>query len=300
MNVLHLALVSECNDGPIDRGFVACGHEVRRIDWRAEGHASNARARDLAQWADLCFFQGQGTNTIEPATLDHLRANGVFVANWTGDVRDDVEWYAAMAPHVDITLFTNRTDVETMRALGHRSDFVQVGYDETIYKYRVNEQRSGVVFLGNHYPGRFPETDSRMRMVDAMRSAFPKDFRMFGKNWPKSWGIQRANPHEEVKQYHRALVAINFDHYHRPGFASDRLLRATACGCATVSQYYEGIEAEHPYVGAAHSIDDMIRMVGYALRNPEQSKVVGEQAAQWTKDHHQWTERIKQITAWMG
>jgi hypothetical protein len=67
-----------------------------------------------------------------------------------------------------------------------------------------------------------------------------------------------------------------------------------------VNQHYQGIEQEHPYVGAAHSIDDMVRMVGYALRNPEQSRVVGGQAAQWTKEHHQWTERVKQMMTWMG
>lgn len=297
----------------IARAFEEEGHEVRVVDWRAhfrekkrgqvEGHCI-AAAKEFKPEFAFCQFQTHGV--ISHQFPDLLRKMGCFSVNWSGDVRHPLpDHYMDLARYFDVTAFTNGTDVDLVRAAGYRSEFLQIGYDERVFNTDGAGERSGVVFLGNNYGEyKFAESASRRTMVQAMAEAFPDDFKVYGTAWegivpPNNCGGYLHEP-DSPDVLRRALIAVGYDHFHRPGFASDRLLRATACGCAVVNQYYQGIEAEHPYVGAAHSIDDMVRMVRYALANPEQSRVVGEQAAQWTKEHHQWTERVKVIESWMN
>lgn len=292
MNILHLALISPDNDGMIDRGFRARGHEVKRVDWRQAD--ANEQAKSLAQWADVCFYQGQGNTSITGKTLDHLRENGVFVINWTGDVRDDVKWYAAMAPHVDLTLLTNGTDIDLMRAAGFKADYMQVGYNEQVYHNLGGEERSGVVFMGQNSGLRFPESQARAAMVDRMREEFGADFAVYG----HGWGTRYLLSKEEADTYRRTLVALNWDHYQRPLFHSDRLLRAMACGCAVISHTYPGIAEEHPIVGNAESLDDMVKMVRHALKHPDKAARIGAACAQHVRANCQWsnrTERMEQL-----
>lgn len=294
MNILHLALVSPDNDGMIDRGFRARGHEVKRVDWKAP--QANEQTTANAEWADMCFFQGQGTTAITGKTLDTLRSKGVFVISWTGDVRDDVEWYKAMAPHVDLTLFTNGTDIDLMREAGFKADYLQVGYNEEVYHSNGNEERSGVVFMGQNSGNRFPESQARALMVERMRSEFGKDFAVYG----HGWGTKYLLPQQEADTYRRALIALNWDHYQRPLFHSDRLLRAQACGCAVISHNYPGIEDEHRPVGNPASLDDMVKMVSYALNHPDRSVLTGAVSAAHVRENHQWsnrTERLEQLIA---
>jgi len=296
----------------IERAFKDLGHEVRVVDWRKyykekrRGDVEAVCIKAAQEFKpDLCFAQFQTHGVISRKFPQVLTDLGCFSIQWSGDVRHPLpDHYVELAPYFDVTSFSDGTDVELIRAKGYRSEFLQIGYEPNVYNTEGAGDRSGVVFLGNNYGEyKFAESASRRAMVQAMAEAFPDQFTVYGTAWegvvpPKNCGGY-APEGTDADILRRSLVAVGYDHFHRPGFASDRLLRATACGCAVVNQHYEGIEAEHPYVGAAHSIEDMVRMVGYALRNPEQSRVVGEQAAQWTKDHHQWTERVKQITAWM-
>lgn len=289
MKVLHLALISPDNDGMIDRGFIARGHEVKRVDWQAPD--ANAQAKGLSAWAEICFFQGQGTRSIATETLDHLRAKGVFVVNWTGDVRDDVEWYKAMAPHVDLTLFTNGTDIDLMREAGFRADYMQVGYNEEVYHIEGERERSGVVFMGQNSGSKFPQSVGRASMVDRMKGEFGKDFAVYG----YGWGTRYLQPKEEADTYRRSLVALNWDHYQRPLFASDRLLRAQACGCAVVSHDYPGLHDEHPFVLGASDPDMMVDMVRTLLSHPEMTKETGRSSATHVRNNCQWSDRVEHL-----
>jgi hypothetical protein len=294
MKVLHLALVSPDNDGTIDRGFRERGHEVERIDWQRMGPGSNAQARRMAKWADLCFFQGQGTTTITTATLDHLRANGVFVVSFTGDVRNDVEWYAAMAPHVDLTLFTNGTDIEMMRSLGHKADYLQVGYDDRLFNLgEVKHERKGGSFLGNHYGSRFPQSGFRKEMVERMKAEFGDEFIYYGSGWGE--GVMHAPPRKEIEIYRRTLLAIGADHYIRPYFASDRLLRSQAGGAMVLQQQYPGMAEEHPHVVGWDTLDELVEKYRYYLGRPEEAIAIGLNQARHVQENCRWPSRIEQL-----
>lgn len=254
---------------------------------------------------DLCFSQFQTHGVVSSRFPQVLREMGCFSVQWTGDVRHPLpDHYWTSAQHFDVMSFSNMTDVESIRSKGYRSEFLQIGYDEKVFNTDGAGERSGVVFLGNNYGGyRFAESESRREMVRAMAEAFPDNFTVYGTAWG---GIVPEKNHggflvesESPAVLKRALVAVGYDHFHRPGFASDRLLRATACGCAVVNQWYEGIEQEHPYVIPSHSIDEMVLHVQSLLDAPAEAKAMGAECAAHTLANHRWNNRVKQIEAWM-
>lgn len=296
----------------IARAFEQEGHEVCVVDWRKnfrEKRRSDVEEEVIrsakAFRPEFAFCQFQTHGVITKAFPQLLSNMGCFSVQWTGDVRHPLpDHYTSLAPYFDVTAFTNWTDVDIVRKAGHRSEFLQIGYDELIFNTDGAGERSGVVFLGNNYGQyKFAESASRREMVQAMAEAFPDDFKVYGTAWEgivpaKNCGGYLHEP-ASPEVLRRALVAVGFDHFHRPGFASDRLLRATACGCAVVNQYYEGIEQEHPYVGAARGIDEMVKMVGHALKNPEEAKKLGQLSAENTLKMHRWNNRVQQMMTWL-
>lgn len=294
----------------IARAFEAHGHEVRVFDWRQyqKRHNRHRIVPEILAIAeefrpDLAFCQFQAPDLITSALPIGLRNLGCFTVNWSGDVREPLpQWYRDLAPFFDVTSFTNWPDVEELRDMGHRTEFLQIGYEPRVY-YPGDEERGGVVFIGNNYGDRYPKGPLRRMMCQAMAEAFGERFMVYGVGWDgvvpqRNVGGYVREP-DDAKVLRRSLVAVGMDHFFRAGFASDRLLRATACGCAVVQWHYDGIEAEHPYVTAATSIGDMVDSVAELLANQEYAHTLGARNADSTRRLHTWEKRIGPITKWM-
>ena len=173
----------------IERAFQDAGHEVRVVDWRkyyrekrrweVEGYCMRA-AKEFQP--ELCWAQFQTHGVISRKFPEALRNMGCFSIQWSGDVRHPLpDHYTELAPYFDVTSFSNGTDVELIRAIGHRSEFLQIGYDEQVFNTDGAGERSGVVFLGNNYGEyKFAESASRRTMVQAMAEAFPDQFTVYG------------------------------------------------------------------------------------------------------------------------
>lgn len=288
--------------------FERAGHIVRVVDWRQfqkEQHRHKLEPFCISEarkfQPDLAFCQFQAPGLISDKFPKALNDLGCFSINWTGDVRHPLpQWYIDLAEHFTVTSFTNHPDVEAIRSLGHRSEFLQIGYDDRLYNTDGAGDRDGVVFIGNNYGGyKYAESESRRAMVKALKGAFGFDFAVYGMSWEEYGGKYVREP-GDADILRRSLVATGWDHFHRPGFASDRLLRATACGCATVNQYYKGIEEEHPHVIAVETIGEMVDAVRTLLNDPDKARYIGEKSAAWTREHHLWDHRVKQIEQWMA
>ena len=290
----------------IARAFEERGHEVRVVDWRRYSKQQNRHKieplciREAMDFKpDVAFCQFQAPDLISDAFPRALNSIGCYSINWSGDVRDPLpDWYKHLAPHFSVTSFTNWPDVQEILALGHGAKFLQIGYDERLY-YSTDAERDRVaVFIGNNYGTKFEESNSRREMVVALSETFRERFRVYGVGWqgiarPTSIGGYVVEP-GDATILRSAAVAVGWDHFHRPGFASDRLTRATACGCAVVNQYYEGITDEHPWVVPVDSIEAMVEAVGRMLENPHG----GPENARNTLAQHTWTDRVKQIEQW--
>lgn len=293
----------------VARAFEAQGHDVRVVDWRQHQKRHKNRivpeiiAAAEAFRPDLVFCQFQSPGIINSVLPLRLRDLGCFTINWTGDVREPLpQWYMDLAPFFDVTSFTNWPDVDQVRAMGHCSEFLQIGYDSRLY-YPSDAQRSGVVFIGNNYGDRYPQSATRRAMCQAMAEAFGDAFIVHGVGWEgvlpsRNVGGYLREP-ADADVLRRSLVAVGMDHFFRPGFASDRLLRATACGCAVVQWHYEGIEQEHPYVESVTSIGEMLDKVADLLVNYPFAHNLGALNAGNTLASHGWENRVKRIETWM-
>lgn len=287
----------------IERAFQEEGHEVRVVDWRKYSRQpAKVEALCIEQARqfnpDFAFCQFQSPGMITHKFPEVLKDIGCFSVNWTGDVRAPLpQWYVDLAPYFSVTAFSNMTDVDALRKMGYRSEHVQIGYDDRIYNSDGTAERSGAVFIGNNYGGyKYSESESRRQMVKLLEAELGDRFKVYGMPWPN--GFYLSEP-DDAKILREAAVAINWDHFHRPWFASDRLLRATACGCATVSQHYEGLSTEHPSVVGVNSPEDVVKAVRLLLDNPNTADKVGKISAIHTKNNHLWNNRVKQMTAWV-
>lgn len=252
MKVLHVALGMP----EFDRAMEAAGHDVVRIDWRKLAgrspgpypravHAAIDKA--LASFRpDLVFMQLQRAAVVHPILVEKARKAGAVVMNWCGDVRDPLPThYIDLGKHVNVTLFTNMPDVEEMRSYGLPCDFLQIGYDPTIYRLPDRPvRREGVIFIGNNYPNTFPESASRLAFCDRARRVLGGAFKMYGNHWPFAGVRMTKGAEEEVEAYWSAEVAVNWDHFNRDGFHSDRLWRAAACGCKIVDARDYGFDVD--------------------------------------------------------
>jgi hypothetical protein len=85
--------------------------------------------------------------------------------------------------------------------------------------------------------------------------------------------------------YRGAKVAINFDHFDRPGFFSDRYLRAMACGVVVVEC-------------TGYTPDEVVRSCNAWIQGPG-LKEVGNQDADYVYTNDRWHSRVKELEQWV-
>jgi len=147
-------------------------------------------------------MQIQAENIIHAQTCEYFLNHGAKVINWTGDKRHVVpQWMIDLAPFVSLTAFSNMDDVNTMRSLGFKSDYLEIGYDPEIYKPEGESlNMPEIVFMGNNYGrGYFPMSGFRIDMVDFLRQEYGNRFGVYGSGWAYGNGNFNHSQYEEAK-----------------------------------------------------------------------------------------------------
>ena len=135
---------------------------------------------------DVVFMQIQAPNIITHSVCKIMKDAGAYIINWTGDKRHDVpQWMIDLAPYVSLTSFSNMDDVNTMRSLGFKSEYLEIGYDPEIYKPEGEAlNMPEIVFMGNNYGrGFFPMSGFRIDMVDFLKTEYGNRFGVYGSGW---------------------------------------------------------------------------------------------------------------------
>ena len=284
MNVLHVG-INVVPNLCIERAFRECGHHVKSVDWKDAAATDRALTKALNNPPDLLFMQLHEHTGVDMAKVKALKDAGTFVVDWFGDVRDPLpQAYVDRFNSVNVTACTNYPDVDAMLAMGHDARFLQVGYDELIYRPDgPSVPAPDIVFMGNNYGTRFPLSEARAAMVAAMREHFGPRFGVYGKGWGA--GSKHLDPYREAMTYRGAKVAINFDHFDRPGFFSDRYLRAMACGVVVVEC-------------TGYTPDEVVRSCNAWIQGPG-LKEVGNQDADYVYTNDRWHSRVKELEQWV-
>ena len=189
MKILHVGL---CVQPKPYNGFQQAFIDVVGEDNYREISTGDSQVNEKTQYMiamfkpDILFMQIQAPNIISIETCEYAKNSGCFVINWTGDKRHEVpQWMVDLAPYVNCTSFSNMEDVYKMRALGFKSDFLEIGYDPTIYT-PIGEalQMPEIVFMGNNYGrGYFPMSGFRIDMVDFLKNEYGNRFGVYGSGW---------------------------------------------------------------------------------------------------------------------
>ena len=236
MKILHVGL---CVQPKQYNGFQQAFIDVVGEDNYREISTGDSQVNEKTQYMiamfkpDILFMQIQAPNIISIETCEYAKNSGCFVINWTGDKRHEVpQWMVDLAPYVNCTSFSNMEDVYKMRALGFKSDFLEIGYDPTIYT-PIGEalQMPEIVFMGNNYGrGYFPMSGFRIDMVDFLKNEYGNRLGVYGSGWAYGNGNFNHSQHEEAKAYRGAKIAINVSHFDCDTYNSDRLLRILGSG----------------------------------------------------------------------
>jgi len=245
---------------------------------------------------DAVFMQLQEGGLLHPNVVKEM-SEYCPVFNWTGDVRLDLTAYTEIGNHVT-TLFTNYTNVEMLRALNMKSDYLQVGYDHVYYYNKNHERQQYIVFCGNLYThANFPLTNERVDMVKRLRSEFGVKFKLFGVGWEKV-GVQSEGyigNEQEAHIYNSSLIAVNYSHFNYSKYFSDRMLREMSCGCLVLSHNFQDNHVEfenNKHLVIFNDLDDMVEKCRYYLSNPQTCINMGLEASKYVSENYKWNNFV--------
>lgn len=195
---------------------------------------------------DIIFMQLQNDSIISTEIAQALKHTGAFIINYTGDVRQEIpSWYLEMAKHINLTVFTNYTDVYKMREDGFKSDFCELGIDPEIFCLEGSNISTvkPVVFFGNNYgSNKFPLSQERIAMVEYLKYKMPNEFAVYGTGWGNADGNINHSQTLEAEHYRGAKIAINISHFDYDRYSSDRLTRILGTGTFCLCKRFENCE----------------------------------------------------------
>lgn len=271
--------------------------EFVQINWKAypEGQElQNVVQGTAAKFSpDVTFMQLQKKVLSEKT----IRSIPGIKVNWTGDVRDPIpEWYKEQAPLFDLTLFSNMTDVHKMRGEGFRADFLDIGFEERIFKALGPQEYppTPTVFMGNNYKDRFPLSLLRLRMA-----AMVPDITIYGKWWGTRahMNLMKA-PTREATIYRGAAIGVNLSHFNYEQYSSDRIYRMMACGCFCLSHNYPGIEKAFTpgvHLDTWNTLKELQQKIDYYLKNPVKREMIADEGHKLVWQKHTWDARVTQL-----
>jgi spore maturation protein CgeB len=251
---------------------------------------------------DIVFIQTHNKNVFTDfKRLDSIKDKGVKILHWTGDVRSESDsiWYDEMGEHVFCTSFTNMTDVDRCLSKGIHSEYLQVGYDDSVYR-RIDEVRKypDISFMGSNYGSTFPLSNDRREMVNVMRYCYGGNFGLYGNFWNSICPARYVNEYEENLIYNNTKIVINYSHYLRPRYSSDRIFRAMGAGAMVISHKYPLMEMEFElgkHVETFSDIDELVTKINFYLKNEDARKVISDAGYDHARKTHTWKCRANDI-----
>lgn len=217
--------------------------------------------------ADLVFIQIQATGIL-PESVAWLKSLGAYIIQWSGDKRNGLpHWYVDYANWgVDLSCFSNMADVRTMRTFGYESDWLQIGYDPTLYFPGTGEGGAEIVFMGNNCGG-FPLSQMRRDMVTFLRAEYGGRFGLYGSGWADADGNFNGDQVSEAAVYRSAKIGINLSHFDTDRYTSDRFFRMAGCGICILSHNFHGAKEMFPGVGRWDNFEELKCHIDWYLEN---------------------------------
>jgi hypothetical protein len=262
---------------------------------------------------DLLFLHVQSGGNLD-ADLLHSLPEKTFTVLFSFDVRQDIGWIKDLAPHLGLVVVGDMETVDELKRAGFNNVMWSnsaADYDvyspqpELITSYKIGDEKKvfpfpEIVFIGGNYTtsslkDEFPLAQQRVEMVDFLRNEYGNRFAVYGMGWGGHSRIAEKN--DEIAIYNTAKIAITQNQFNRRGYTSDRIWRAMGCGCATISQYYYGINQDFNKNVIKTWLDfDMLKTeIDRLLKNDAEREELAKVGREWVLKHHSWRVRLENI-----
>jgi len=256
---------------------------------------------------DIVFMQIQDAGIISMDTAKYLTKKSVTI-NWTGDVRHPIPyWYNLLGQNIDITLFSNINDVDTLNKQGVNAGFLQVGFDETLFTPEGNKNHyPQIVFLGSNYSSElnFPLSELRRQMVSRLNSKYGAKFMAYGHNWQNVIGREQfLHPLQEAEAYRSSLIAINLSHFDYGRYSSDRMLRLMGSGGFCLSHNFCDISKDYEvgtHLDTWGNIEQLLCKIDFYLENNELREKIRKTGCEFVRENYTWDKVMIELKKIIG
>jgi len=316
--ILHIGMYAFMQaEGSIGEGLQSNG-DYKFIDWTTycdnwrlspdKRKEFENRVLNEVYGMDICFMQIQTENIV---SLDLIRAMkkynpNIIIYNWTGDVRENIPKCFTDIASDCVSLFTNATDVEKMKDMGFKSEYLQIGFPEKIYCPRgYMNMKEPIVFMANNYydmkEGKhsFPLGKERQDMVMFLKENYGDKFGVYGNGWSGLESGACVNDGiQEASIYRGAAMAINYSHFNYKRYSSDRLLRIMGSGCFCISHNYPEIEKDFEvgkHLAVFNTLDELKNIIDHFLSHPEEAHKIAKEGCEYVHKTATWKKRIQQL-----
>lgn len=275
MKIYHIGL---CATPGTNNGLQRAFRNVSEYKEIFTGHPdfNNQIVRDVLSFKpDLVFMQIQTPNIIRLETIVAIKPHCGKIINFTGDVREPLpNWYIEVGKLIDLTLFVSQTDVAVSKSMGIKADWLQLGFDETIYNDNVKPVKSAeIVFTANNYD-HFPLSKFRSDVAKALHYEFKERFQLYGSGWTIPSLDSNASMEKQASIFRGCKIAINCSNYNHSMYVSDRALKIMGAGAFCLSHTFQ--DSDNLYKDGEHfavfdSIPEMIELC-YAYLDDDQER----------------------------
>lgn len=305
MRILLVPIITPTSQQESMRAAFATLGEYQEFNWWPywnSGRIADLRADYLKLVTvfqpELTFLQLQTPDILTAFELKQTSGIGV---SWTGDCRQPTpQHYYDTAQYINISLFSNETDVENLRSKGLKADFMNIGFNDDTFKPASGPKNGKVIFLGNDYGNRFPMSAQRREMVKRLIKRYGKQFEVYGYGWDGLGRDVRWLPEpREAQAYQSCSIAICQNHFNDVArFSSDRVFRAMGSGAFLLCNHYPAIEKDFTigkHLDTWHDLEELERQVDRYLSDDTKREEIANEGCTYVHATQTWKCRMAEL-----
>jgi spore maturation protein CgeB len=299
MKIYHIGL---CATPGTNNGLQRAFKKVAEYKEIYTGHLdlNNQIVKDVSMFKpDLVFMQIQTPNIIHRETIWKMKPHCGKIVNFTGDVREPFpNWYIEIGKEIDLSLFVSHADVDIALARGIKADWIQIGFDETIYNDKIIPAKSAeIVFTANNYD-HFPLSKYRSDLAKALSKEFKERFQLYGSGWTIPSLDSNASMEKQASVFRGCKIAINCSNYNHSMYVSDRMLKLMGAGAFCLSHNFEEFDSlyqDGEHFAVFDSIPEAVEMCYSFLDSDSERNRIAKNGYDLTHKLYTWDCMINNL-----
>lgn len=243
--------------------------------------------------------------SITPDDILYWKKDGVKIAYWYGDMRDDIADYVSnKLKYIDLFL-TNSDDkkyIEKISSLGIEKNkifFSHTATDLSVFrKYDDVKEIYDVSFFGSNYYNKFEDGNIRTNFIKKLNSEKKYKIKVYGNGWN---GLVNSSKPVYGKDFSveasKTKIILGFSSFlNKHLYTSNRIWNSMACGFYLVNKF-NGINdlfENKKHLVWFENYDEMKNLICYYLEHSQERRRIFEYGREQLK-HHTYMQRANDM-----